>query len=72
MTGKQEFTYYTSILHSGNGPKGILLQAEVGNVTLSTRKIIAEISLVHDHHGITPKDWRKQLYTIAKLSPPKR
>lgn len=67
MKEKQEFIYYTSMLRSGKGSTAILLQAEPGNVTISTRKIVAEIPVVHDHRGITPKNWRKQLYKLANL-----
>ena len=67
MKEEKEVSYYTSILRSGTGVTGILLRAEAGNITVSTRKIIAEIPLVHDHRGVTPKNWRKQLYKLANL-----
>jgi hypothetical protein len=67
MKTEQHINYYTSILRSGNGVKGILLQAEVGTVSMSGKKIIAELPLVHDHRGITPRNWRAQLYKLANV-----
>lgn len=66
MQNKQEGEYYTSILRAGGSVKGILFRDSVngGTVRLSSKTIVAEIPLTHDHRGITPQNWRELLYAM--------
>ncbi len=69
MQAKQEITYCTSIVRAGGTVKGVLLKDSAGeHIRMSSKTIVAELSLTHDHRGITPKNWREQLYMLANVS----
>lgn len=74
MQNNQEGEYYTSILRAGGSVKGILLResASGGTVRLSSKTIVAEIPLTHDHRGIMPKNWRDLLYAMISSVESKR